>query len=175
MNSKPIITLATSLHKGKDIIFVKFDYNKELINCVKQINGAKWSQTKKSWDILKSDSDLHIIFDALKNLAHIDYSSLKRKNITKPIVLPKKKTLKLEVKLPDAYYDILDQKRYSKSTKSAYINYFEDFLIYFIKQPLNDISTEQINKYLLELIQESKNSDSQQNQCINAKNSIMKK
>ena len=157
-------------HRGKDVVLIKFEYNKELINSVKRIKGARWSQTKKSWYIEKSDFDLHTAFDALTSLAHIDYSSLKRnhKSIKQPIAPSKNKVVKLKVKLPEAYYDMLDQKRYSDSTKATYTNYFEDFLRYFKEQSLNDISTEQINKYLLELIRKDKISDSQQNQRINA-------
>ena len=168
LNPKQNIKLTVDYHKGKDIVLVKFDYNKELISYVKRLKGVRWSQTKKSWYIVKSEFDLHTIFDALKGVAYIDYSSLKSKSITKPMVLPKEKVLKLKVNLPQGYYDMLDQKRYSDSTKATYTNYFEDFLRYFREQSLNDISTEQINKYLLELIRKNKIYNSQQNQRINA-------
>ena len=167
MSSKPNITLTVDFHRGKDIILVKFDYNKELVSHVKRIKEARWSPTKKSWYIKKTEFSLHAFFDVLKSVAYIDYSSVKNKNIIKPI-LPKKKAPKSEVKLPEAYYDMLDQKRYSESTKSTYINYFKDFLRYFKNQNLNDITTEQINQYLLELIRKEKISDSQQNQRINS-------
>ena len=126
------------------MVLIKFDYNKELINSVKRIKGARWSQTKKSWYIEKSDFDLHTAFDALTSLAHIDYSSLKRnrKSINQPVVLSKNKVEKLKVKLPAAYYDMLDQKRYSDSTKATYTNYFEDYIRYFNGRSLDDITVE---------------------------------
>ncbi len=167
MIPKQNITLSIDSHRGNNVILVKFEYNKELINCVKQIKEARWSQTKKSWYIARSDFDLHTVFDVLKNVAYIDYSSIKSKNITKPI-LPKKKVTKLEVKLPGAYYDILDQKRYSDSTKATYVNYFEDYIRYFIGRNLKEITSEEINNYILDLIRNKKISASQQNQRINA-------
>ena len=168
MNPKQKITLIFDSHRGKDVVFIKFDYDKKLITSVKRLNGVRWSQTQKSWYIIKSDFDLHTVFSTLKKVAYIDYSSLKRESITQPIVQQINKMQRLKVELPEAYYDMLDQKRYSESTKSTYINYFEDYLRYFREQSLNDISTEQINKYLLELIRKNKISDSQQNQRINA-------
>jgi len=168
LNPKQKITLIFDSHRGKDVVFIKFDYDKKLITSVKRLNGVRWSQTQKSWYIIKSDFDLHTVFSTLKKVAYIDYSSLKRESITQPIVQQINKMQRLKVELPEAYYDMLDQKRYSESTKSTYINYFEDYLRYFREQSLNDISTEQINKYLLELIRKNKISDSQQNQRINA-------
>ena len=170
MNPKPNITLTIDSHRGKDVVLIKFDYNKELINSVKRIKGARWSQTKKSWYIEKSDFDLHTAFDALKSLAHVDYSSLKRnhKSIIEPIALSKNKVEKLKVKLPEAYYGMLDQKRYSDSTKATYTNYFEDYIRYFHGRSLDDITVEEINGYILELIRDQKMSASQQNQRINS-------
>ncbi len=170
MNPKPNITLTIDSHRGKDVVLIKFDYNKELINSVKRIKGARWSQTKKSWYIEKSDFDLHTAFDALTSLAHIDYSSLKRnrKSINQPVVLSKNKVEKLKVKLPAAYYDMLDQKRYSDSTKATYTNYFEDYIRYFNGRSLDDITVEEINGYILKLIRDQNMSASQQNQRINS-------
>ena len=152
------------------MVLIKFEYNKELINCVKRIKGTRWSQTKKSWYIEKSDFDLHTLFDALKSLAHIDFSSLKRnhQNDLQPNVPSKNKVEKLEVKLPEAYYDMLDQKRYSDSTKATYTNYFEDYIRHFYGRSLDDITVDDINSYILKLIRKQSISASQQNQRINS-------
>lgn len=167
MIPKQNITLLIDHYRGEDVILVKFDYTKELVRHVKQIKETRWSQSKKSWYIIKSDFNLHAIFNALKNVAYIDYSSIKSKNITKPILL-KKKAPKLEVKLPEAYYDMLDQKRYSESTKATYTNYFEDYIRYFYGRSLDDITVEEINGYILKLIRNQNMSASQQNQRINS-------
>ncbi|MEA1872899.1 MAG: site-specific integrase [Bacteroidota bacterium] len=100
--------------------------------------------------------------------AFIDYSSLKDK--TKPVDLKEKKKAKVKTKIniPQAYYDALDIKRYSESTKKTYINYFIDFAGYFSNKVLEDISVDEINQYILELIRGNNISSSQQNQWINA-------
>ncbi len=168
MNPKQNITLLIDLFKGEDIILIKFDYNKELVNRIKRIKEVRWSLTKKSWYIKKSDFNLHTIFDTLKGVAYIDYTSLKSKSITEPIALPKKKAIKLKVKLPESYYNMLDQRRYSDSTKATYTSYFEDYVRYFKGRELESIPVEEINKYILDLIRNKKISVSQQNQHINA-------
>ena len=50
----------------------------------------------------------------------------------------------------------------------TYCNYFEDFCTYFKDETLEDVTTSQINSYILDLIKLKNISISQQNQRINA-------
>jgi integrase/recombinase XerD len=71
-------------------------------------------------------------------------------------------------KLPPGYLELLQRKRYSQSTISCYSHYFLHFMEYFRNEELHDISQQQVNNYILELIRTRKISVSQQNQRINA-------
>ncbi len=42
------------------------------------------------------------------------------------------------------YNDLLIQKRYSDNTIKTYYNYFKDFIIYFKKEKLEDVTTRKI-------------------------------
>lgn len=64
--------------------------------------------------------------------------------------------------------ELLIQKRYSLNTQKIYCNYFKDFVLYFKSENLENITTKQINAYILELIKAKNISSSQQNQRINA-------
>ena len=66
------------------------------------------------------------------------------------------------------YKNLLIQKRYSYNTIKIYCSYFKDFVFYFKNIPLEKLTIEQINNYLLNLILKKKISISQQNQRINA-------
>ncbi len=66
------------------------------------------------------------------------------------------------------YRNRLIQRRYSKNTISIYCNYFEDFYNYFKNTKLQNIIPDQINTYILNLIETKNISISQQNQRINA-------
>ncbi|MBC8214403.1 MAG: site-specific integrase [Candidatus Marinimicrobia bacterium] len=66
------------------------------------------------------------------------------------------------------YNDLLIQKRYSSNTIKTYCNYFKAFVTYFESKNIDDVSTNQINSYILELIKLKDISISQQNQRINA-------
>lgn len=71
-------------------------------------------------------------------------------------------------KMLTEYKNRLIQKRYSRNTQNSYCKYFRDFSDYFKDEKLEEITTEQINTYILELIQTKNISISQQNQRINA-------
>jgi len=66
------------------------------------------------------------------------------------------------------YTNLLVQKRYSKNTIKTYCIYFKDFLNYFEVEKIKDVTTSQINSYILEMINSRNISISQQNQRINA-------
>ncbi|MEN8201269.1 MAG: tyrosine-type recombinase/integrase [Bacteroidota bacterium] len=70
--------------------------------------------------------------------------------------------------LPKAYLELLQRKRYSKSTILTYTNYFRQYSGYFQGRDLKTIRIEEINTYILELIRYKRISISQQNQRINA-------
>jgi len=71
-------------------------------------------------------------------------------------------------KILKEYKNLLVQKRYSDNTIGMYCNYFGDFCKYFIGQDLKEITTAEINNYILNLIELKNISISQQNQRINA-------
>lgn len=66
------------------------------------------------------------------------------------------------------YKELLDLKQYAANTKKIYCSYFKQFINYFENEELDDLTTSQINEYLLELIKKKNVSISQQNQRINA-------
>lgn len=70
--------------------------------------------------------------------------------------------------LPEGYMELLLRKRYSQNTINIYSRYFIQFMEYFHHQELECITHQQINTYLLDLIESRNMSGSQQNQRINA-------
>ena len=68
----------------------------------------------------------------------------------------------------EIYKNRLVQQRYSNNTISIYCKYFRDFYIYFENTQLENIRLEQINDYILFLIENNNISISQQNQRINS-------
>jgi len=168
LKPKRNIRLTQDSHNGRNIILIEFDYDREVNDYVKKLEGVNWSKSKSCWYLTKDDFKLNRVFNSLKVVAYVDYSNLKsNKTDGTSRQEPRIKT-KSKVKLPEAYFNLLDQKRYSDSTKATYTNYFEDYVRHFEGRALDRILPEEINAYILELIRDKKISASQQNQRINA-------
>jgi len=136
---------------------------------LKQTTHAVWNAKLNCWLIGREEFKLNQFFESMRDLAYIDYSLLQQKYQNTEIQKTNQpKTTKSSVQVPKAYLDVLDQKRYSQSTKATYCNYFSDFMGHFAGQKLEQISPEDINQYMLGLIRDLHISASQQNQRINA-------
>ena len=168
MGYKPNIILQKGKHNENEVIFIRFDFDIELKNKIKSINGSQYSLSNKVWYLPIDIFNLNSFFSYMQAYAYIDYSAIKEENTLRTTVDKVTKEVKRKVDLPQAYVNFLDQKRYSTSTKSTYTNYFADFIRYFYQRKLESISVDEINAYILELIREKSISISQQNQRINA-------
>lgn len=164
------ITLRKAYHRQRNVILLRFDYDVKLAKRVKQLEGARWSQTMKCWYLPERLFDLHLFFEAFRDMAYVDYSELKtsaaksQKEPENKIETPQPK----RVDLPDGYLEMLEQKRYSDNTKKIYASYMQDFATMFRNYDLKDVTKDQINRYILWLIRKKGISESQQNQRINA-------
>ena len=72
------------------------------------------------------------------------------------------------VVLPEAYLNKLKVMRYSQSTVNVYTHFFRAFIQYYHDKPLDSITKEEIQQYLLHLIRTKNIAVSTQNQVINA-------
>ena len=170
MNSPKSIVLKKNLHNQTPVIQLLFPYDTGLTDLIRKNTGARWSQSLKSWMIPEAGFKLHDFFETFKGIAWIDYSELKENLIltTKPQSKNRDYSHRVTIKLPKGYLEKLEQKRYSESTIRTYSAYFKDFMYHFKSQLLAEISVEQINSYVHELVKSEGISASQQNQRINA-------
>nr|WP_319266414.1 site-specific integrase [uncultured Draconibacterium sp.] len=169
MNTRPQIKLESGEHRKQEVILVNFAHHQAITNRLKELFAARWSSSLSCWTIIKADFKLSRFFEAFSELAYIDYSALKIK--TKSEVPEKAKrdySHRSATKLPKGYLELLKQKRYSKSTSKTYSAYFKDFMHYFEERDLAELRVEEINAYLLELINKWDITTSEQNQRINA-------
>lgn len=57
METHPQITLRRGSHRGEEVIFIEFAYDEKLIIKVKQISGARWSQSNRSWLVANNETN----------------------------------------------------------------------------------------------------------------------
>jgi len=123
--------------------------------------NCSWNIQKRAWYIPMNVFNLEVFRKTINDLAKITSieptDSLKPRPVKSP-----------NHEIPDAYKKLLQQKRYSISTIKIYSTYFSQFQKYFANYILHEISSDQINAYILELMNKRDISASQQNQRINA-------
>lgn len=164
-----IITLKQSKHNDKSVIKLVFDYDRDLINAVEKIPNCQWSNTMACWYINYRTDYRHFL------LRFIDEKHFKKsgREIKKPVIeVPKDEKLvvknnKSEIWLSQ-FKQYLENKRYSKSTVENYTLHVNHFLNYFKGENPEDLTNEDINKYVHEYIIRGQRSTSFQSVAISA-------
>ena len=154
-------------YKGEMVILIKFPFNRQLIDHIKTIKNAKWSQSLRAWYLRKETFDLPQMLKLFKGIAYIDYSELKAKHST---LVKEKRIQKTEdsVQVPKKFTEHLRLKRYSKNTIVTYISELKKFQRFYIDTDLESLNEEDVKRYLMFLIQKKKVAVSTQNQAISA-------
>lgn len=154
---KPKIRLSHSEREGRKFIELSFSDNDSIRVLLSKEQDIQFSGGKA---YLPSETFvLESFFDRFVKVAFIDYSAVKDLRPVKEDERPQ---------LPDGFLEKLKQVRYSEHTVRVYTSYFKDFQEYFAGRNLKRITPEEINGYLLHLIEDKNISSCQQNQRINA-------
>ncbi|MCF6308834.1 MAG: site-specific integrase [Flavobacteriaceae bacterium] len=134
---------------------------KEIRGQFKKIDSSYWHPNQKLWSVINTSENLELV----KFIFGKNY-------VTKRLILPKKIVLnELNTRAFEALTAlerVLIVKRFSESTIRAYRNYFSIFLSKFMERDLKQITREDIEGFVYELITKNKISESYQNQLINS-------
>lgn len=156
------ITLSFAGRNGRDFIAVAFGGDASLRERLTQEPGAVADGGEV---LIPADGFvLADFFDRYVGDAFIDYSAIKEapsRQKPEPVTPPRPD-------LPPGFLEKLRQVRYSDHTVRVYTTYFRDFQEYFEGCDIDRITPEEINGYLVFLINEKGISTCQQNQRINA-------
>ncbi|MFT4204508.1 MAG: phage integrase N-terminal SAM-like domain-containing protein [Chitinophagaceae bacterium] len=146
-------------HHDKKVIWIKFDYNKSLIQYLRSHAVAHWSASQKAWYLAD-------------NLHHRQLFGLNADIVGKDVLLKISET-----DLPEfqKYQDILTLKGYSPNTIRTYSIEFAQ-LLYLLKDlPVQDLSAERLQSYFLYCHQDLKPSENQIHSRMNAIKSYYEK
>jgi len=138
------------------IPYEKYDFRKQ----VKGLNSSFWHHEQKLWSVVNTDKNLNL----LKTIFGKDYI-IEFGEVPKPV-----KRRELTEDSLDALFELekrLTLKAYSKSTIDTYKNMLTVFFSKFMNYDLKQITKEQIEGFVYQLIKENSISESYQNQMIN--------
>jgi len=134
-------------HKKEKRIAVYFEKKAELISRIKQIDGARWSQSLVAWHL--PDTEENRIRFKLTPISHTIPSSEGLTQIEK-------------------FIQWMRSKRYSESTVTTYSEALKSFLVFYRHKPIAEITNDDVIVYNNEYILKNNLSASYQNQITNA-------
>jgi integrase/recombinase XerD len=168
------IQMTQALHKNKARLFLKFDYDAQIIDLVKTLPDAKWSSSNKCWHIRRNDDTptLVINFFALKGIKVIHVNE--KETMPRPEVFSKKPIDELELLSKETteklklFKNWMRSRRYSENTIGTYCEALRTFLRFFAGKQVNEISNHDVILFNNEYLLKNALSSSFQNQVVNA-------
>jgi integrase/recombinase XerD len=188
--SAKTIRIRRLYHRGAFRLALFFDYDSKLISWVKTIN-ARYSRSWKCWYVDDEDENsLKVLSAKIRPLAYPDYKQLNinlskselyhyyqqlseassKKKLDERSIKKSdlKKQKKLQQFVPDSYREKMIRRRYAESTIRTYVSYFSQFLEHIKPRTPEELCIEEIEQYMLKMVQSGKVSLSTQNQIVNA-------
>jgi|GEM_PF-1623213 len=134
-------------------IILKFPFAKAHIAKLKTLPFYFWDTNKKYWTFpytLKIKSEIENYFAQFGFNIECRFIKAKSKDFKE------KKNYSNDKKMPDEYMEMLTLKRYSLNTIDTYKTAFEGFINFYKTKEPADISYQEINDYLLHLVEKRK-------------------
>lgn len=160
-----------ALYKNEVRLFLRFSYNREMIDLVRQLNGAVFSYSVKAWHVAYAKN--HPAY--LREFFRSHGIAVTYINEGAPVPVPRGEHLKvlgestdLIAKKVASLKSWMSARRYSDSTIDTYCDALSLFLRYFKEKPIEEISNEDIIEFNNAYILKNHLSSSFQNQIINA-------
>ena len=168
MKSRPQIELSEGLLGDNPVVFIDFKFNWNIVSCLQKYEEAVFLWDEKRWYINRDQFKLRHFFEALKNVAYINYDAISKKSTNKKFNERQSYSHRKSTDLPSQYVERMQQLRLSSNTIRVYSAYMKDFVHAFEGTDLSEVDVEQINEYILYLINTYDISAAQQNQRISA-------
>jgi integrase/recombinase XerD len=134
-------------HKGEQRISVSFEKNAALIEEIKQIEGRRWSQSRRLWHL--PDTDENRIRFGLPTKAEVSLSVEGQEQINK-------------------FKHFLKSKRYSDNTIKTYVDALKSFFVFYAQRPVVELTNLDVIHFNNAYILKNNLSASYQNQVVNA-------
>ena len=166
------ITLSPDKHHHKNIITIRFGYDDEIKNHLKNLEKVLWSRTLRSFYIDLSLENIRTVFNHLKTKNwSVDYSPLK--DSIEKLKIDEKRKSHIINDLPESnkielqkFKKWLFQKRLSKNTVNTYLDVTTTYVKFALRKELDLYATKSVETFNYNYIFEPNKSISYQNQFI---------
>lgn len=144
--------ITAGTHRGKNVIWLKFDYDITLIQMLKEHTKARWSKTRKSWYILDNTFNRKLCKLTQEIVGKQVLAKISDQNLAEF----------------QKYQNRLKLKAYAPGTIRTYSLEFAQLLYVLKDYPVQDLSSERLQSYFLYCTKELHLSENQIHSRINA-------
>jgi len=166
------IVLSKGFHRGNRVVFIKFSWDRDLIDIVKQLDGSHWSQTNGCWYINERDFNLEKTYLAFRGKAWVDYSAFSKDkpNFT---IAQKERSKKQQPSQRNSEHIVafkkwLKHKRYSENTIAAYTELLSMFAGYLGEKDLPEVTNSDVIDFVHKVLMAEGYSFTYQNQLVSS-------
>jgi integrase/recombinase XerD len=158
----PTVFLEQKSHKKELKLLLKFEFNDTLINLTKKLKDAQWSRSMQSWYLNYTQENIQLVTEIFKDITPINSDKLPKKDLFKRNLTASEKIL-----LND-FYLYLKGKRYSTSTLQTYTFFVADFINFYTKKDLEELTNRDVELFIEKVFIERNYSISSQRQFVSA-------
>jgi integrase/recombinase XerD len=158
----PTIFLEQKSHKKELKLLLKFEFNDTLINLTKKLKDARWSRSMKSWYLNFTQENIQLVTEIFKDITPVNSDKLPKKELFKRNLTASEKIL-----LND-FYLYLKGKRYSTSTLQTYTFFVADFINFYTKKAVEELTNRDVELFIEKVFIERNYSVSSQRQFVSA-------
>ena len=162
MKNLPTVYLEQKVHRKRKILLVQFQYQIQLIDLMRSLEGAYWSKSLKSWFIDYSEENFQSVINLFNGITEINTSKIVKNNSFKRNLTSDQKIFL------NSFFIYLKGKRYSKSTINTYTFFIADFISFHSKISLKCLTNRNVEEFIEAVFIERKYSISSQRQFISA-------
>ncbi|WP_315822475.1 tyrosine-type recombinase/integrase [Paraflavitalea speifideaquila] len=146
------ISFEPGTHKEKDVIWIRFDYDKALISEVRALTASAWSQSKQCWYVY--DTNAYRKMFGMEPVPARKETILQVHPVNQPAFIKLRETLEL--------------KMYSHSTIKTYTIEFAQLLYILKSYPVDELSPQRLRSCFLYCVHEVKLSENTWHSHLNA-------
>ncbi len=148
------VSYSSGIHKGRAVIFIRFEYDPVLMEKTRKLTGARWSQSQKAWYVPDTTS-YREMFGLASKPAVSEVLSASIGPVNQPALT--------------AFVSTLQLKAYSVNTIRTYRNEFVQLLHYLGESTAVDaLDAKQLRAYFLHCVNDLKLSENTLHSRINA-------
>ena len=147
--------------KSEDELYIGFKYDALVVDKVRTIRGRAWNKDAGKWIVPDTDETIKAIYDLFNQNEVILSIDLKERGKNSY------KSAHLYETIKDSMLMELRLKGYSFKTQKSYLSHIKKFVDFHNRDPI-EISSEEINKYLLHMLDAKQNAHSYVNQAVSA-------